>query len=107
MPHRAPGSAARGAMDRRTAVELGAPPRQPRRVPRRRQRRTERGQAMSGRSVEHATFVVERKYEASPERAFAPCADPTAKARWFVGSDAHLELDFRVGGREYHQGSAP
>jgi hypothetical protein len=26
---------------------------------------------MSGRSVEHATFVVERKYAVSPERAFA------------------------------------
>ena len=62
---------------------------------------------MSGRSVEHATFVVERKYEASPERAFAAWADPKAKARWFVGSDAHLELDFRVGGREHSQGTAP
>ena len=62
---------------------------------------------MSGRSVEHATFVVERKYEASPERAFAAWADPKAKARWFVGSEAHLELDFRVGGREHSRGSAP
>ena len=52
-------------------------------------------------------FVVERKYEASPERAFAAWADPKAKARWFVGSDAHLELDFRVGGRERHRGAAP
>ena len=53
---------------------------------------------MSGRSVEHATFVVERKYEVSPERAFAAWADPEAKARWYVDSDAQLELDFRVGG---------
>ena len=62
---------------------------------------------MSGRSVEHASFVVERKYEASPERAFAAWADPEAKARWYVDSDAHLELDFRVGGRESSQGIAP
>jgi uncharacterized protein YndB with AHSA1/START domain len=62
---------------------------------------------MSGRSVEHATFVVERKYEASPERAFAAWADPEAKARWYVDSDARLEVDFRVGGRERSRGAAP
>ena len=57
--------------------------------------------------MEHATFVVERRYEVSPERAFAAWADPEAKARWYTDSDAHLELDFRVGGRERHSGSAP
>jgi uncharacterized protein YndB with AHSA1/START domain len=62
---------------------------------------------MSGRSVEHATFVVERKYKASPERAFAAWADPEAKARWYVDSDAQLDLDFRVGGRERSRGTAP
>jgi uncharacterized protein YndB with AHSA1/START domain len=62
---------------------------------------------MSERSVEHATFVVERRYEAPPERAFAAWADPAAKARWFIDSDAHLELDFRVGGRERSHGTAP
>lgn len=62
---------------------------------------------MSGGSVEHATFVVERRYKVSPERAFAAWADPTAKARWFVDADAHLELDFRVGGREHSRGTAP
>ena len=36
---------------------------------------------MSGQSVEHATFVVERSYEVLPERAFAAWADPEAKAR--------------------------
>jgi uncharacterized protein YndB with AHSA1/START domain len=29
------------------------------------------------------------------------------KARWYVDSDAHLELDFRVGGRERSRGTAP
>ena len=62
---------------------------------------------MSERSVEHATFVVERRYEASPERAFAAWADPEAKARWYVDSGAFLELDFRVGGRERSRGTAP
>lgn len=62
---------------------------------------------MSGRSVEHATFVVERKYDVSPERTFAAWADPEAKAHWYVDSDTHLELDFRVGGRERSQGTAP
>ena len=62
---------------------------------------------MSGRSVHHATFVVERSYSVSPERAFAAWADPKAKARWFVDSEASLELDFRVGGRERNRGTAP
>lgn len=62
---------------------------------------------MSGRAVEHATFVIEREYEVSPERAFAAWADPEAKARWYTDADAHLELDFRVGGREQSSGRAP
>ena len=62
---------------------------------------------MSGRSVEHATFVIEREYEVPPERAFAAWADPEAKARWYVDSDARLEVDFRVGGRERSRGIAP
>jgi uncharacterized protein YndB with AHSA1/START domain len=62
---------------------------------------------MSERSVEHATFVVERRYEASPERTFAAWADRDAKARWFADSDALLELDFCVGGREVGRGTEP
>jgi uncharacterized protein YndB with AHSA1/START domain len=59
---------------------------------------------MAERSVTHATFVIERAYDASPTRVFAAWADPAAKARWFIGPDewesgAH-ELDFRVGGSE-------
>ncbi|HEY2654318.1 MAG TPA: SRPBCC family protein [Solirubrobacteraceae bacterium] len=62
---------------------------------------------MSGRSVEHATFVLERRYDVSPERVFAAWADPEAKARWFVGPEAMFELDFRVGGLERSRGTAP
>jgi uncharacterized protein YndB with AHSA1/START domain len=62
---------------------------------------------MSGRSVQHATFVIERKYQVSPERAFAAWSDREAKARWYVDPETHLELDFRIGGRERSSGSAP
>jgi uncharacterized protein YndB with AHSA1/START domain len=63
---------------------------------------------MTARSVTHATFVVERTYDASPARVFAAFADPAAKARWFAGPEewgpAEHELDFRVGGREISRG---
>ena len=59
---------------------------------------------MSERSTEHATFVIERDYSASPARVFAAFADPVQKAQWFVGPDEWIkfthEADFRVGGRE-------
>jgi uncharacterized protein YndB with AHSA1/START domain len=57
------------------------------------------------RSVTHATFAVERTYDASPARVFAAWADPEAKARWF-GSDAdEYELDFQIGGAELNRGT--
>ncbi len=59
---------------------------------------------MEERSVTHATFVVERTYEASPARVFAAWSDPAAKARWFGASDGTHELDFRVGGGEVTRG---
>lgn len=63
---------------------------------------------MPGRSVTHATFVIERSYDASPARVFAAWSSPEAKARWFVGPDdwqsSDHELDFRVGGREHVSG---
>jgi uncharacterized protein YndB with AHSA1/START domain len=62
---------------------------------------------MSERSVENASFVVERVYDAPADRLFAAWSDPQAKARWFGGSEGEFELDFRVGGWERHGGTAP
>jgi uncharacterized protein YndB with AHSA1/START domain len=62
---------------------------------------------MSERSVEHATFVVERVYDASPDRAFAAWSDRQAKSRWFGGPEGEFELDFRVGGWERGRGMLP
>jgi uncharacterized protein YndB with AHSA1/START domain len=63
---------------------------------------------VTDRSVTHATFVLERTYDASPARVFAAWADPAAKARWFASPEEwgpdEFELDFRVGGREVSRG---
>jgi uncharacterized protein YndB with AHSA1/START domain len=59
---------------------------------------------MTERSTQHATFVIERVYDAAPARVFNAFADPKAKAQWFGGPEAWSrgdhEFDFRVGGRE-------
>ena len=59
---------------------------------------------MSERSTHHATFVIERVYNATPARVFNAWADPAAKASWFAGPDEWVtierESDFRVGGSE-------
>jgi len=59
---------------------------------------------MKERSVVHATFVIEKKYPASTERAFAAFADPKKKRRWYgEGDESTLEqfdMDFRVGGKD-------
>jgi uncharacterized protein YndB with AHSA1/START domain len=62
---------------------------------------------MTERSVEHAIFVVERRYDAAPDRVFAAWSDLEAKAQWFGSSEDRFELDFRVGGQELHQGIDP
>lgn len=59
---------------------------------------------MTERSVTHATFVVDRTYDASPARVFAAWSQPDVKARWFGGSWGEYELDFRIGGREFSRG---
>jgi len=63
---------------------------------------------MIERSVTHATFTIERTYDASPARVFRAFADAGAKEQWFGGPPewgpgAH-EMDFRVGGRETSRG---
>jgi uncharacterized protein YndB with AHSA1/START domain len=58
---------------------------------------------MTQRSTEHATFTIERNYDAAPARVFAAFADPAAKARWFGPPESarrEYGLDFVVGGRE-------
>lgn len=56
-------------------------------------------------SVVHGSFTLERTYAVPPARVFEAWADPEQKARWFVSGLQH-ELDFRVGGREFHEGKA-
>jgi uncharacterized protein YndB with AHSA1/START domain len=65
---------------------------------------------MTARSTEHASFAIERVYDAPVARIFAAWADPAAKTTWFGGpkeGDAIYELDFRVGGREHSSGGTP
>jgi len=63
------------------------------------------------RSVTHASFTLERTYDASPARVFRAFADPAAKALWFQGPPEWGpdvgEMDFRVGGRETSRGGPP
>jgi uncharacterized protein YndB with AHSA1/START domain len=62
---------------------------------------------MTTRSTEHATFVVERTYDAEPSRVFAAWASREAKAKWFVGTmegEDDYALDFRVDGLEQARG---
>jgi uncharacterized protein YndB with AHSA1/START domain len=66
---------------------------------------------MTKRSVTHSTFVIQRRFDASPARVFNAFADPKAKARWFSGPPEWepniSEMDFRVGGRETSRGGPP
>jgi uncharacterized protein YndB with AHSA1/START domain len=52
----------------------------------------------------HGSFIIERRYSASPERVFAAWADPKTKRAWFAEGEGwdirSFELDFREGGRE-------
>ena len=66
---------------------------------------------MSQRSVEHASFTIERRYDAPPDRVFAAWGDPGAKSRWFANAEGWEaethELDFREGGLEVGRSRMP
>ncbi|WP_264714530.1 SRPBCC family protein [Limobrevibacterium gyesilva] len=61
-------------------------------------------QAPERRSVVHASFSLERTYDAAPAVVFHALSDRAAKARWFEGGDGYAllerEMDVRPGGRE-------
>lgn len=68
-----------------------------------------RGQEDGMRSVVHASFTVERSYDAPVERVFNAFADVTAKSKWFAGEEGRWQMlerqmDFRSGGRERLKG---
>jgi uncharacterized protein YndB with AHSA1/START domain len=59
---------------------------------------------MTKRSVTHATFTIERVYDASPAQVFKANSEQASKRRWFAEGEGFsvqkYELDFRVGGVE-------
>jgi uncharacterized protein YndB with AHSA1/START domain len=60
------------------------------------------------RSIEHATFVIERVYPVTADRVFAAMANKDLKAKWFGGGDnseATWDFDFREGGHELQSGN--
>ena len=65
---------------------------------------------MTQRSAQHGMFVIDRVYDATPERVFRAWADPQAKAKWFnpptVMADKR-EFDFQAGGREQFTARLP
>ena len=61
------------------------------------------------RSVAHATFHLERSYDAPIARVWRALTDEAAKQKWFGGTPGSWELlerhmDVRVGGREWLKG---
>jgi uncharacterized protein YndB with AHSA1/START domain len=61
------------------------------------------------RSVVHASFHLERRYDASVERVWLALTDQAAKAKWFGGPPDECEMleramDVREGGRELAKG---
>lgn len=64
---------------------------------------------MTERTVAHATFCLERTYDAPPARVFAAFATEEGKRKWFSGGNeawdpVAREFDFKVGGKEVLEG---
>lgn len=59
------------------------------------------------RSIEYATFILERVYPTTRERVYAAMANTELKAKWFGAQDGHISWDFNFheGGREVHSGN--
>lgn len=66
---------------------------------------------MTDRSVTHATFTIERVYNAPQARVFAALSDPREKTHWFRGPEEwgpeEYSMDFREGGIEVSRGGPP
>lgn len=62
-------------------------------------------------SAKHATFTIEKTYDAPPSKVWRAWSDRDEKAAWFSGPEEwgpdEFELDFRVGGREISRGGPP
>jgi uncharacterized protein YndB with AHSA1/START domain len=61
------------------------------------------------RSVAHASFHLQRSYDAAVERVWRALTDPAAKQKWFAGAPGKWEqlerhMDVRVGGTERLRG---
>jgi len=71
--------------------------------------RMQGGSETGVRSVVHATFHLERTYDAPAARVWKALTDPAAKQKWFGGPPGNWELierhmDVRVGGAERLKG---
>lgn len=65
---------------------------------------------MTEHSQTHATFVLERDYDAALERVWRAFADEEAKKTWFGAEDDDWQItesvhDFQVGGRDINVGT--
>jgi uncharacterized protein YndB with AHSA1/START domain len=66
---------------------------------------------MTGHSVQHDSFTIEKTYDHAPSVVFRAWTDPAAKRSWFAETEGFTridyDLDFRVGGLEHCSGHEP